>query len=139
MWFINGIEKILKRFLGKQKQRAPIYSAKKIKGIKLHILARQGHKVILPQSNIEIYYLKIKKFKYPNLILEIKCSAGTYIRRLVNDLGETLKTGALLIGLKRIAIGEYNIKDSLEFNKINKSNLKKNYLNPQKIIKYLNQ
>ena len=133
------LEKVSKKFLGKQKQRAPIFSAKKIKGIKLHTLARQGKKIIPPQSEIEIYYLKIKKFKYPHLVLEIKCSVGTYIRSLVNDLGKELKTGAVLTDLKRISIGNYNLKDSLEFYKINKNNLKKKYLNPQEIIKSLNQ
>lgn len=133
------LEKVLKKFLGKQKQVVPIYSAKKIKGTKLHVLARKGKKIILPKSDIEFYYLKIKKFKYPNLILEVKCSAGTYIRSLVNDLGKELKTGAVLTDLERISIGEYNIKNSLEFVNINNINLKKNSINPKEIIKYLYQ
>ena len=54
-------------------------------------------------------------------------------------MGKELKTGAVLTDLKRISIGNYNLKDSLEFHKINKSNLKKKYLNPQEIIKFLNQ
>ncbi len=133
------LEIILKKFLGKQEQVVPIYSAKKVKGIKLHVLARKGKKITPPKSKIEFFYLKIKKFKYPSLVLEIKCSAGTYIRSLVNDLGEELKTGAVLIDLERISIGRYNIKNSLDFDKINKTNLKKNSINPKEIIKYLCQ
>ena len=133
------LENVLKDFLGKQKQTAPIFSAKKINGVKLHILARKGKNVILPKSVIEIFYLKIINFKYPNLILEIKCSAGTYIRSITNDVGKKLKTGALLIDLKRISIGNLNINDSLDFIKINKNNLKNNYINPKEIIKFLDQ
>ena len=108
------LDQVLRKFLGKQAQVVPIFSAKKVAGQKLHLLARQG-KVLekLPKNNIDIYSLKILNFVYPNLELEISCSAGTYIRSLVNDLGQALGTGAVMADLRRTQIGPWQVKQAL--------------------------
>lgn len=109
----SELTKKLKKFQGKQSQTVPAYSAKKVSGQKLHKLARAGKQVKLPQTKIEIYKLKIREFKYPKLVLEIQCSAGTYIRSLAHDLGQSLNTGAVLINLQRTKIGKFNVADAL--------------------------
>lgn len=131
------IEELLKKFLGKQLQQAPVYSAKKIKGQKLHILARQGKKVSPPSQEVEIYSLKIKDFSYPKLDLIVTCSAGTYIRSLANDLGKASGQGALLGGLRRTAIGDFNISQALVLETLNKSILEKNGLTAKVVVAYL--
>lgn len=135
----KDLESKLKKFLGKQNQTVPIYSAKKVQGQKLHKLARQGKLVKLPKNKIEIYSLQILKFKYPYLKLEVECSAGTYIRSLASDLGQIMKTGALLTDLTRIAIGDFQLKQAVALDKVNKQSLEKHKLDVQEIITSLNQ
>lgn len=126
------LDKILSGFLGKQNQQAPIYSAKKIAGQKLHILARSGKEVVAPTKQIEIYDLKVLGFKYPNLRLEVSVSSGTYIRSLAHDLGQKTKTGALLYDLRRTRIGDFSVNQALPIDKMSVKNLKN-------IIKSLDQ
>lgn len=123
------IAKILKKFQGQIKQVPPMFSAKKIKGQKLYDLARQGKTVKRPAQNIIIYNLKIIKYKFPYLDIEIKCSSGTYIRSLAHDFGQTLGCGALLADLKRTQIGQYSLKQAVKLSQLNKKNWQK-YLLP---------
>lgn len=133
------LEKKLDKFLGQQNQVAPIYSAKKVAGQKLYKLARAGKTVKAPSKEIEIHELKINKFKYPNLNLLVSVSAGTYIRSLAYDLGRAMDTGAVLADLRRMAIGDFDVKNALLLDKVNKDNLTKNKISAQDIIKSLNQ
>lgn len=133
------LAKELIKFLGKQQQQVPVYSAIKVAGKKLHQLARQGKEVKAPFKNIEIYSLKIKKFQYPNLKLEVSCSAGTYIRSLAYDLGQTMGTGALLSDLRRIAIGDFSVKQAINLNKVTAKNLADYAIPPKEVIESLNQ
>lgn len=105
-------------FKGKQLQTPPMFSAKKIDGKKLYELARQGKEVERKACEIEIYEINLLEYSWPFLKIEVKCSAGTYIRSLANDIGEKLGTGAYCEELERTAIGEYNINNSLNINQL---------------------
>ncbi|MCB9803117.1 tRNA pseudouridine(55) synthase TruB [Candidatus Nomurabacteria bacterium] len=133
------LEQALKFFLGKSLQTVPAFSAVKVNGQKLYKLARQKKEIDLPQKPIEIFSLKIKNFAYPKLFLEAKVSAGTYIRSLVSDLGENLKTGAVLTDLRRTAIGEFSIEKALPLAELKQSNLKNCALDLAETTRYLNQ
>ena len=133
------LEQALASFIGKQNQVAPIYSAKKVAGQKLYKLARAGKVVKAPSKEIEIHELEIKEFKYPNLDLLVSVSAGTYIRSLAHDLGQTMKTGAMLAGLRRIAIGSFNIKNAVPLEKVEVDILVKNKLKVKDVIENLNE
>lgn len=133
------LKEILNKFLGKQDQTAPIFSAKKIDGQKLYKLARQGKDVSAPVKEIEIYNLEILKFKYPKLKLEVKCSAGTYIRSLAHDLGEACKQGAMLTALRRTAIGDFSVDKAVRLEDLNPSNVLSYKTSAQDIITSLNQ
>ena len=133
------LEETLNNFLGKQNQVAPIYSAKKVAGQKLYKLARAGKPVKAPSKEIEIHELKINKFKYPNLNLLVSASAGTYIRSLAHDLGQAMETGAMLSGLKRIAIGDFSVKNALALEEVDKTSLAKNKLAVQEVIDIINE
>lgn len=106
---LQQINKNLKKFLGKQNQTPPMFSAKKIKGKKLYELARQGISIKRKKCKIEIYNIKLISYNYPLLKIEVDCSTGTYIRTLANDIGEKLGTGAYCEELVRTKIGEYNL------------------------------
>lgn len=133
------LENKLKNFVGPQEQIVPIYSAKKVAGRKLHELARRGKIVPAPTTKIEIYKLVIKKFNWPGLSLEIECSAGTYMRSLAHDLGQTMGTGALLSDLRRQAIGHFSVKNALPLEQASPASLAQYYLRPADIIKSLQQ
>jgi tRNA pseudouridine55 synthase len=100
-------------FTGEIWQKPPMYSAVKQNGTRLYQLARQGKTVERKLRKITIYRAHILSFNLPHLTLYVKCSSGTYIRSLANDLGKRLHSLAYLSGLKRLTIGEYNLKDAL--------------------------
>lgn len=110
------IQKILKSFIGKQKQVPPMFSAKKIGGKKLYELARQGKEIERKASEIEMYDIKLLSRQFSNspILLTISChvSSGTYIRTLAHDIGQALGCGAYLEELKRTAIGDFKLKDA---------------------------
>ena len=90
------VEKVLKSFFGKQIQTPPIYSAIKVKGKKLYEYARQGKndKVDIPKREIEIYNIELKEIRndLKEIVFEVSCSKGTYIRSLCEDIATKLGT-----------------------------------------------
>ena len=102
----------LNSFTGKIRQTPPKFSAIKINGQRAYKLAREGKDFEIPSREIEIYSIEILKYNYPELTIRVHCSSGTYIRTLAEDIGETLKTGAYLTALRRIKIGNYDVKDA---------------------------
>lgn len=85
------IEKVLKTFIGKQKQIPPKYSAIKVNGKKAYEYARQGQAVELVAREIEIYSIKMIKLADKEITFEVSCSKGTYIRTLCEDIAEKLR------------------------------------------------
>ncbi|VVU95466.1 TruB family pseudouridylate synthase (N terminal domain) [seawater metagenome] len=125
---LEEIEKTIKNnFIGDITQIPPIYSALKIKGKKAYELAREGKNVEMKPRQVKIDAIKILNYEWPYLTLDITCSKGTYIRSLGRDIGKELNTGGYLTMLKRTAIGNYTIQESVELSKINSGNWK-NYL-----------
>jgi tRNA pseudouridine55 synthase len=107
-------------FKGEIDQVPPMFSAKKIGGKKLYELARQGKEVERQPVKIKIYDLKLLNFAYPWLEIEVRCSSGTYIRSLINDLGEKLGVGAVMYELRRIKIGDFSIKKAALIEQLSK-------------------
>jgi len=116
------IENILKKFIGKQKQIPPMFSAKKIKGKKLYELARKGIEIKRQPSDIEIFSIEFLEYHWPMLKIKVHCSSGTYIRTLAHDIGQALGCGAYLEELERISIGKFNVKNSILLEKITDKN-----------------
>lgn len=109
----------LKKFIGKQQQIPPIYSAKKVHGQKLYEFARNGIKIDLKPHEIEIYEIKILEHQLPKQVtLLLHVSKGTYIRSFANDLGKALNSGAYLENLRRIAIGNFVVENALSLHQI---------------------
>ncbi|NWF89647.1 MAG: tRNA pseudouridine(55) synthase TruB [Ignavibacteriaceae bacterium] len=101
------------KFVGKIQQVPPIYSAIKFKGKSLYNFARKGKSVKLEPREVAVYMFEILSIKKPNIDFRIKCSKGTYIRSIANDIGDTIGCGAVLSALRRTAIGDYNVHDAL--------------------------
>ena len=108
----NIITSVSSSFIGKITQTPPKFSAIKINGQRAYKLAREGKDFEIPSREVEIYSIEILKYNYPELTIRVHCSSGTYIRTLAEDIGETLKTGAYLTTLRRIKIGNYDVKDA---------------------------
>jgi len=133
----KDVERILKSFIGKQKQLPPMFSAKKVDGKKLYELARQGKEIKRKESEIEIYDIKLKSHDLsssnPNITITCKVSSGTYIRTLAHDIGQKLGTGAYLEELNRTSIGDFFIKDAISTDKLTGKNWQK-YFEPMKTV-----
>ena len=121
----TDIKNVLNKFIGKQEQIPPMFSAKKVKGKKLYNLARKGIEIERKPSNIEIYDIQLLEFKDSDVIIKVKCSSGTYVRTLAHDIGQDLGCGAYLEELERTKIGKYDLKDSVKVEELTKENWEK--------------
>jgi len=110
----DEIDRTLQMFMGTSEQITPLYSAKKVGGKKMYELARQGlgDTVKRPKKIITIHEIKLLSYAWPEVSFEVSCTSGTYIRALARDLGEKLRCGAYLTGLRRTRIGEYKVEDA---------------------------
>jgi tRNA pseudouridine55 synthase len=109
----EDIEGVLKKFSGQQMQRPPAYSAIKINGQRSYDLARQGRAVELEPRAVTIFDNSLIEYKYPMVRFSSHVSSGTYIRSLVEDMGEALAVGAYTTNLRRTKIGDYDINDAI--------------------------
>jgi tRNA pseudouridine55 synthase len=96
-------------------QVPPLYSAKKIAGVRAYDFARKGEDQVLQPKRIQIHELELLNFSPPDLSLRITCSRGTYIRSIARDLGLSLGSGGHLIELKRTRSGDFKLDDALTF------------------------
>ena len=109
----NLIINATKSFIGKIKQKPPIYSAIKKNGKRLYESARIGENIEINDRDIEILNFNISRINMPHIDFEVECSKGTYIRALANDFGKKLNSGATLYKLNRTKIGEYSVNKSI--------------------------
>jgi len=106
-------ESILPRFLGQIDQVPPVYSAVKRQGKRLYEYARQGIEVQVPPRAVEIHSLSTVAWTPPNVILDVACGPGTYVRALARDLGEALGCGASLVELRRLQSGSFRAEQAV--------------------------
>ena len=115
------VEAALEMFRGEIQQVPPPYSAIKLQGKKAYELAREGKPVELDARNVTVYELTKLQYDPPELRIRVECSAGTYIRSLAHDLGETLSTGAHLSALRRLKAGTFGLKDAVSLAELEKA------------------
>lgn len=129
------IEKVLKSFIGKQEQTPPIYSAIKVKGKKLYEYARKGQQVEIPKRQIEIYQISIKQLddEKNQIIFEVSCSKGTYIRSLCENIAEKLGTIGYMQELNRTRVGEFSINQACKIEILEKGNIP--YISIEELMK----
>jgi len=107
------VREAVKTFIGEIEQVPPLFSAKKIDGRKAYEFAREGTEVKLKSNKITIYQYEITRLELPEVDFRIVCSKGTYIRSLAYDLGRALNNGGYLSALRRTAIGDFKVSDSM--------------------------
>lgn len=115
---LEDIEKNLDEFRGEIEQTPPIYSALKINGQPLYKYARQGIAIQPKPRLVTIYDLELLNYSGVELTLQVHCSKGTYIRSLVDDLGEKLGCGAHVIELRRVMCAGYTEDQMLSLDRL---------------------
>lgn len=127
----DELKKTAEKFLGDILQVPPMYSALRKDGVRLYDLARQGVEVERAPRKVQIKELRIYDFDGSSFSMDVTCSAGTYIRSLAFDIGESLGTGACLTSLRRTAANGFSIDKSLTLEEIEK------HLENEDIEKYI--
>lgn len=107
------VREAVSRYLGKQKQLPPMYSALKKDGVRLYELARQGIEIEREMREIEIHAVDILELCGNEGVIRVRCGKGTYIRSLIDDIGQDLGCGAIMTSLVREASGPFDIADSV--------------------------
>ena len=135
------IVKVLDSFIGKQMQTPPIYSAIKINGKKLYEYARKNIEVEIEPRQIEIFSIQLDEINEDEKIIcfTVKCSKGTYIRSLCEDIAERLGTIGYMKELNRVEVGIFDIKNSIKIeeldnNKDNEDFLKRNLISIEELF-----
>ncbi|HET8991710.1 MAG TPA: tRNA pseudouridine(55) synthase TruB [Candidatus Saccharimonadales bacterium] len=117
------ISEVLNKFVGEIEQVPPAFSAIKINGVRSYKLAREGKISEIQSRRVTIYSLKLLSYKYPFVDLCAEVSSGTYIRSLGEDIGEALKTGAYVVELRRISVGQFKVDDANPPKELNRENI----------------
>ena len=114
----QAIKNVLLDFAGSINQVPPMYSALKRNGTPLYKLARKGIEVEREARPVKIHEIKFKGFEEEILSLEVSCSKGTYIRTLIEDIGESLGCGGHVIELRRIGFTHFDIPQARTFEEL---------------------
>lgn len=114
---VAQVRAVLKHFLGDIQQIPPMYSALKHQGKALYEYIRQGETIERASRGVTIHELRMERFSshelaFRELEISVRCSKGTYIRTLAEDIGRALGCGAHLGGLRRTAIGRFHLQDA---------------------------
>ena len=107
------VREVLATFMGEQDQIPPMHSALKFEGKALYEYARKGEEIERAARRITFYALDIISFEGDVVVLDVRCSKGTYIRVLADDLGKRLGCGAYLTGLRRTLTGGFRLEDAV--------------------------
>jgi tRNA pseudouridine55 synthase len=101
------------QFIGTIQQRPPDYSAVHVAGRRAYDLARRGVALDLAPRPVDVYSICIVSYAYPELVFDVQCGSGTYVRSIIRDLAVALGTTAVMSALVRTAIGEFHVADAL--------------------------
>ncbi|MDY2928028.1 tRNA pseudouridine(55) synthase TruB, partial [Anaerococcus sp.] len=115
---IEDLEEVLKNYRGEIEQIPPMYSALKVDGKKLYDLARSGKEIERKKRRVKIYDLKLIDFDFPYAKISVTCSKGTYIRTLVDDIGEDLGCLSFVKELRRVRAGDFLVEEAIKSSEI---------------------
>ena len=110
---------VFEKFLGEIEQLPPMYSAVKHQGKPLYTFARRGMVVDRPSRRVNIYELRLLNYQHNTIEFVVHCSKGTYVRTLVDDMGQLLKTGAYVQELRRLSAGHFDEKQMVSVQALN--------------------
>lgn len=106
------VQEVLQKFRGEIQQLPPMYSALKHQGKPLYEYIRNGITVARELRNVVIHELTLERYSSNELDISVRCSKGTYVRTLAEDIGQALGCGAHLTGLRRTAIARFNLENA---------------------------
>ncbi|RKY37960.1 MAG: tRNA pseudouridine(55) synthase TruB [Candidatus Omnitrophota bacterium] len=119
----SEVRDVFSSFVGEIEQIPPMVSAIRIEGKRLYKLARRGIVVKRLPRKVRIYDLRILKIKFPFVEFYVRCSKGTYIRKLAEDIGERLGCGAHITSIVRTSVGPFSLKEAVNLEDINVAHL----------------
>lgn len=121
--FTKDIQEVIRQFIGEIEQVPPMYSAVSINGKRLYELARKNIIVERPSRKISIYGIKLLCYdeKTQTGELEISCGKGTYVRTIINDIGEALNIGGNMTSLVRTYAGGFSLDECYSFEDVEKA------------------
>ena len=108
----EAVEAALRSLTGEREQLPPLYSAKKVQGVRAYEFARAGEEVELKRARITIYDMDLMEYDMPRIKIRVSCSKGTYIRSLAFEIGEALESGAYLSSLRRTRSGDFTVDNA---------------------------
>lgn len=117
----DEFEEALETFVGEIEQVPPPYSAVKVRGRKAYDMARKGETVELDPRNVTIFSMDLLEWAPPEVVVDVFCSSGTYVRSLAYDLGAQLGCGAHLVGLRRTKSGQFTLRNAIPLQKLRES------------------
>jgi tRNA pseudouridine55 synthase len=106
------------KFTGEIEQMPPAFSAKKINGVRAYELARKGEEVVLKPKRVTVYEFDIVAVRGSTAQFRVRSSAGTYMRSLAHDLGQSAGIPAHLKELRRTAVGNFKVDDAIGFDRM---------------------
>ena len=112
------LDRVLSCFVGEIEQTPPMYSAVRVNGKRLYELARKGIEVERKPRKITVYSIERKGRESGDIVLDIKCSKGTYIRTLCSDIGEMLGCGACMSALRRTEAGLFSVENAYTLDEV---------------------
>lgn len=112
------IDAVLEKFRGEIQQLPPMHSALKHQGMPLYEYIRRGETVERELRDVVIYELRMERFEGVELDITVRCSKGTYVRTLAEDIGAALGCGAHLIALRRTAIAHFDLRDACDLQQL---------------------
>ena len=112
------LDRVLSCFVGEIEQTPPMYSAVRVNGKRLYELARKGIEVERKPRKITVYSIERKGRESGDIVLDIKCSKGTYIRTLCSDIGEMLGCGACMSALRRTEAGMFSVENAYTLDEV---------------------
>lgn len=147
---VEDIRRVLDQFTGPQLQTPPMFSAKKVGGEKLYRAARAGREIQREPASIVVHSMELIDDDEPALNLNedgtrdfrvrVRCSSGTYVRTLANDVGERLGAGAHLAALRRTEVGHFKLADALTLDQLEgkgRHELNKSLIHPPDMLSHL--
>lgn len=108
----SDLERVLMQFRGEIEQLPPMHSALKFQGKPLYEYIRKGITIARQLRRVTIHELAVNRWSGNEMDISVRCSKGTYVRTLAEDIGEALGCGAHLIALRRTAIAHFNLRDA---------------------------
>jgi len=114
----EAFTELLQQFIGDIEQVPPPYSAVKVQGERAYNMARRGEEVDLAPRIIHVHSLDLLEWAPPEVVIDVHCSSGTYVRSLAHDIGEQLGIGAHLVGLRRTRSGRFTLRDAVSLRRL---------------------